>query len=120
MRVIRIIALIMFCTVVAMSCKKSELYNARYEYPTFLIVQGSTSVTAGASGFTEKYSTFYLGSSVTLTWTTSSSADVEMTPTPDNQTEMTIKFKPSAAGKKITVTVKSSNGITGTTEVTVS
>ncbi len=107
------------CGILLFSCKKSAEYNAKYDYPSQLIVQGSTSVTAGAGGFTSKYTTYYLGSAVTLAWSTSSPADVDLTPTPDNQTEITVKFKPSAAGKTITVTVKSSNGITGSKDVTV-
>jgi hypothetical protein len=109
---------LLFCLVM-LSCKKSEDYTSKYEYPTFLNIAGSDAITVGADGFTTKYYTYYLGPSVTLTWSVSSPTDVDVTLTPDNQTEVTLKFKSSAAGGKITVTVNSSNGLTGTKEVTV-
>ena len=115
---IAIVFLLVF-SIGMVSCTKSDDYSTTYEYPTILKIVGSGNVVAGAGGFTTKYSTYYLGSSVTLTWTSSSPADVTVTPTPGNSTEATYLFKPSAAGKTITVTVTASNGIVGTKTVTV-
>ncbi|MDO5980187.1 hypothetical protein [Flavivirga spongiicola] len=114
-----IVAFILVCSLGVLSCSKAEEHDLEYEYPTILTIAGSNNITVGAAGFTTDYYTYYLGSSVTLTWTSSSPTDVTITQIPEDSTGATFFFKPSAAGKTITVTVTASNGVVGTREVTV-
>ena len=119
MKIMHYLCLLFFIGVTHSACKKNSAYSSEYEYPTILNIAGSTDITTGATGFTSKYYTYYLGPSVSLAWSSSAPADVTVTPATGDPTTATFLFKPSAAGKKITVTVKSSTGITGTLDVTV-
>ena len=100
------------------SCSKSDDYSSTYEFPTILkIVGGSNDIlVSGTTGYNAKFSTYYLGSSVDLIWT-SSSPDVSVSTTPGNITEANFFFKPGGPVGKIipiTITVTASNGIVGT------
>ena len=108
----------MACAITLTACHSDEA-DLVYEYPTILTIAGSTSVNPGIAGFTTVYSTYYLGPGITYSWNSSSASDVTITPDPKNITKASVLFKPSGVGKKITISVTSSNGITGTKEVTV-
>jgi len=116
----RIFGLFIFLSIGSLlSCSKNPDYTSQYEFPTILVISGSDNLSSGNEGFTAKYYTYYLGKGITYNWTTSSPDDLEII-SGQGTVELTVKFKPSSKGKKITINVKSSNGIIATKVVTVS